>query len=539
MSEEIVERLKAEGQLTRNTGTNSIRAVRIQMDKFEAIFETISEQVTLQTKLLADMVETSMDQLRINSETAEREKARQQREDLADAQEEEDRDEPDDAAPARAEREGPGLFSMLSGMGMGKLLMGGALLGAGMFAAYNIAKGFVDERTGGGWSAFEDAISDIVTNIDWAAFRESMGRFIENLPLALETFTEFLTNPAVMILGALTAGSVGRGVLSGIAQVATASLLRSPQMLALGLGIGMIYALVQGTADTIERAKNFLTGGEQIFASDEEEEAYRSGALQETTPSRAAAITAKLNAAAQERQEIIRNKAELSEGAYYEGLEFENFANDIRKINELLGTDYQIPGRSPEEEAARQEQLRLEEEARRSQELRDQARDYARRNPGLFDPADYVDQFERRRRSNEFNRSMAAQNTPYDVGELSSSLYDEAMRNADRFFADPNYRVTIGSSSPSDLDLLRSATENYLRDVANFDASRYQFGNDERVSEAASGAGGTAVILNYNPNIAPVTNNVQGGPNVSSTTVFGSGSGNRSSDTYGITNGAN
>jgi hypothetical protein len=345
-----------------------------------------------------------------------------------------------------------------------------------------------------------------------------------------------------MILGALTAGSVGRGILSGVAQAATTSLLRNPAMLALIAGVGAIYAIVQGSLDTMERSQQFLQGGEEmIWRSPQEYEDYKSGALEQYGPERHAEITEQLKTAAEDRQDIIRNKAALTDGAYYEGIEYGTLADDIRNINELIGSDYQIPGRSPEEEAARQEQIRLEEEARRSQELRDQARDYARRNPGLFDPADYVEQFERRRRSDEFNRSMNAEPTaPIDgsdlVEELSNSLYDEAMRNADRGFTDPNYRVIVGSSSPSTYEQILQMLADFERDQPNFDPSKYRFGNDERVSEATSGGTGTALIVNHNTNIAPVTHNSQGGPNVSSTTIFGSGGGDRSRDPYGITN---
>ena len=38
----IIDRLKAEGDLMRNSGTNSIRAVKINLDRFEGIFNTIS-----------------------------------------------------------------------------------------------------------------------------------------------------------------------------------------------------------------------------------------------------------------------------------------------------------------------------------------------------------------------------------------------------------------------------------------------------------------------------------------------------------------
>jgi hypothetical protein len=61
----------------------------------------------------------------------------------------------------------------------------------------------------------------------------------------------------------------------------------------------------------------------------------------------------------------------------------------------------------------------------------------------------------------------------------------------------------------------------------------------EEVSTVASGSINMPIIVNNSPTVAPVINNVHGGPNVSSTTIFGSGGGDRSRNPYGLSNGTN
>jgi S-adenosylmethionine:tRNA-ribosyltransferase-isomerase (queuine synthetase) len=48
----IIDRLKAEGDLIRNSGTNSMRAVNIKLDRFEGLFKSINENVVSQTDMM-------------------------------------------------------------------------------------------------------------------------------------------------------------------------------------------------------------------------------------------------------------------------------------------------------------------------------------------------------------------------------------------------------------------------------------------------------------------------------------------------------
>ena len=53
----IVDRLKAEGQLIRNTGTNSIKSMNIKLDKFQGLFKSINNELMFQTDMLRQSLE--------------------------------------------------------------------------------------------------------------------------------------------------------------------------------------------------------------------------------------------------------------------------------------------------------------------------------------------------------------------------------------------------------------------------------------------------------------------------------------------------
>ena len=48
----IIKRLKAEGELIRNSGTNSLRTLNVKLDKFDSLFSSINANMVEQTTLL-------------------------------------------------------------------------------------------------------------------------------------------------------------------------------------------------------------------------------------------------------------------------------------------------------------------------------------------------------------------------------------------------------------------------------------------------------------------------------------------------------
>jgi hypothetical protein len=129
VADKIVERLKAEGQLTRNTGTNSIKSVRTDLYKFELIFESINTTLIEQTQILRETLELQL------LESGRAERARQ----LAEA----DRTRPPPTPPAPppsppgAPQPGPngGLGGLLSLFSVGGIGGGVGAAAAGVLAA--------------------------------------------------------------------------------------------------------------------------------------------------------------------------------------------------------------------------------------------------------------------------------------------------------------------------------------------------------------------------------------------------------------------
>ena len=64
-TQEIVDRLKKDGELLRNKGKNSIRSVNIELSKFSDAFNAISGSIQNQSGILAGMQATAEDQAEI------------------------------------------------------------------------------------------------------------------------------------------------------------------------------------------------------------------------------------------------------------------------------------------------------------------------------------------------------------------------------------------------------------------------------------------------------------------------------------------
>jgi hypothetical protein len=62
IGDKIVERLRQEGQLTRNSGTNSIKAVRSELAKFNDVFQSINSNVVEQTQILRETLQLQMEE---------------------------------------------------------------------------------------------------------------------------------------------------------------------------------------------------------------------------------------------------------------------------------------------------------------------------------------------------------------------------------------------------------------------------------------------------------------------------------------------
>ena len=171
----IIDRLKAEGDLVRNSGTNSIRSVKFSLDRFEGIFNTISSNIAEQTDILRVQNGIAQDQ-------AERSRNKEQFDEVS-PQQTEKYDDKDTSGKLVTDSENKKINEIGDSIKSALSLKNIALAGAGIFVGYNLLKGFIDEKTGGGWTEFE----------------KNIGPFARSLPETITKLQTFATElPATM-----------------------------------------------------------------------------------------------------------------------------------------------------------------------------------------------------------------------------------------------------------------------------------------------------------------------------------------------------
>lgn len=154
----ILDRLKKEGDLLRNRGAHSVKSVKIELGKFEAVFDTIALNVTEQTEMMRETLGIQQDAARAQARAAELDELKTRNASKFETVSEGPRGE-----------KGVGVLSVLGTalngvMGtLGKLAIGGAIGIAGAAVLWQIAKGFIDEKMGKG--AADEWLDDTITSI--------------------------------------------------------------------------------------------------------------------------------------------------------------------------------------------------------------------------------------------------------------------------------------------------------------------------------------------------------------------------------------
>ena len=164
----IVDKLKHEGELIRNRGVNSVRSLNIKLDKFDGLFSSINKNMSEQTALLERQ-----------AGLADRADAR-----LAN-QEQFDELERKEAPPsvdtsANKGRDDTNINKMGDAIGKAftmQSLKNVAMLAGGAFIGYNLIKGAIDEKTNGGFSAFESNVGNFARGMGDINFTEMKETF--------------------------------------------------------------------------------------------------------------------------------------------------------------------------------------------------------------------------------------------------------------------------------------------------------------------------------------------------------------------------
>ena len=179
----IIERLKSEGDLIRNTGTNSIKSMNIKLEKFDGLFTSINSNIKMQTEMMQA-------QLGLQQEAVERGRTSEQFDELGGQAQKptlEPESKANDAA-AKAETDKK-IDNIADSIASGFSLKNFALGAAGLFVGYNLLKGFVDEKTNGGWTAFETNLGSMAKGLGGIDF-STLPTTFSNLQASLDGIGE-------------------------------------------------------------------------------------------------------------------------------------------------------------------------------------------------------------------------------------------------------------------------------------------------------------------------------------------------------------
>jgi hypothetical protein len=219
-TEAIIDRLKKEGELLRNSGSNSIRSVKVELAKFENIFNTISTSIASQTEAVRAGIGAQADIAERQAEQAARDRAfadlesNQESEELKALREKVETEKlRNELKSERDKNAGPGFFKSLMGMGTMRNLM----IGAGTLAALSVGYGFLDEKTEGG-------LNKMVTSIKttaWDKISSSLNLIAQKTPLILSQIEQAFTRENLEAMaekaGAAAAAALGLGAAAKLA----------------------------------------------------------------------------------------------------------------------------------------------------------------------------------------------------------------------------------------------------------------------------------------------------------------------------------
>jgi hypothetical protein len=187
----IIQRLKDEGELVRNSGTNSIRSVKIEMSKFKGVFDVISANIVEQTSILRQQAGFAADAL-------EAQRSKEQFDEVEKESTNRNNYNTDNDAESKRKTD-ENINKMSESIANAFSLKNLALTGAGLFVGYNIIKGFIDEQTGGGFTAMESKLGEFA-NFDLNAIKlqfdqltadiSAMGTSLASISTSLSSIVE-------------------------------------------------------------------------------------------------------------------------------------------------------------------------------------------------------------------------------------------------------------------------------------------------------------------------------------------------------------
>ena len=175
-TEAIIDRLKAEGDLIRNSDTNSLRSVSLNFEKFGNIFESINKEILSQT----DFMQASV-------KMAEEQKESIKRQNDFDDLKRNESQQKEAKSEKSAEKRNKSLIKGIAGAMSLKNMRNAALIGGGVLAGGLIAKGFIQEAFPNFSSDVGETFNELKTtmsefNRTIADLSEKMSNFADNVP---------------------------------------------------------------------------------------------------------------------------------------------------------------------------------------------------------------------------------------------------------------------------------------------------------------------------------------------------------------------
>jgi hypothetical protein len=212
----IVERLRAEGDLVRNSGANSIRSVKIKLDRFDGLFTSIQTNIAEQTQILRQQA---------GVQEAATEAAKRQ-EDFENLKAEREVVAQKDNRAAQEDRDAKLIDGMRNAFSLKNLALGAG----GAFLGYNLLKGAIDDQFNNAFSNMERSLSNFNPAMIQETFNQlqttvasmndavqTLNQTILGLEEDVEAFKNSLAIKALTLLASIPLGfALTRGLAKGL-----------------------------------------------------------------------------------------------------------------------------------------------------------------------------------------------------------------------------------------------------------------------------------------------------------------------------------
>lgn len=147
----IIDRLKAEGDLNRNTGTNSLRSMNIKLDKFDSLFRSINANVIEQTSMLKA-------QLGVANDAQERARTQEQFDEVTPSPTANQTTDYETSQNEKKKNTNTAINKMGDAISKAMSLKNLAIGAGAGFVGYNLLKGFIDTKYDGAFTEMEEGL---------------------------------------------------------------------------------------------------------------------------------------------------------------------------------------------------------------------------------------------------------------------------------------------------------------------------------------------------------------------------------------------